>query len=168
MTMAKRKPPPRPRITPRPTSRELPRTRSTYQRTLPSTWTPTHLNIPVCRANSRVSATLTEDARAGRRKVTRLLFIARSCPALAVEAYTQALREIQEHTLDVELYESVVTEFNNRPEASSRHYALDDAWAERTRRHVADQQDKLDVELKNYQTNLIKESIRVRLLAVAV
>jgi hypothetical protein len=40
---------------------------------------------------------------------------------------------------------------------------VDREWIEKARREAQNGQDKLEVELKGYLTNLIKESIRVRL-----
>lgn len=46
--------------------------------------------------------------------------------------------------------------------------ALDREWLERTRREADNSLQKLEVELKGYQTNLIKESIRVLGLAATL
>lgn len=47
-----------------------------------------------------------------------------------------------------------------------RHEA-DTEWCERTERSNRTELEKLDLELRNYQNNLIKESIRVSLLWAA-
>ena len=38
----------------------------------------------------------------------------------------------------------------------------DTAWTERTRKRVKAETDKMEMELKGYKNNLIKESIRVK------
>lgn len=117
--------------------------------------------------------------QAGRNKVTRLLFIAQSAPALAGPALTLALAEIQRSTLDVVLYEEAFHMYrqtmsalesgeNTSPVAAAwyesvkgKQVPLDRAWIEHARKEGQSTMDKLEVELKGYSTNLIKESIRV-------
>ena len=110
------------------------------------------------------------------------MFIARSSPSLALDAYTLAATELKASTLDAKTYGEAVTEHNAKlleferelsastspsPAALAStgraRLSTDGGWLTDTKRKVASTQDKLDVELKTYQNNLIKESIRVRL-----
>jgi len=120
------------------------------------------------------------DNYSGRRRAQRLLFIARACPTLALEAYTLAAATLKESTLDYTLYSTAIQEHNTalnnfkKECASAEHptqaalaaadktpLAVDQSWADATRRSSNKELDKLEVELKNYQNNLIKESIRM-------
>ena len=97
-----------------------------------------------------------------------------------MEAYTLAIKEIQSKTLDFNLYESIVNEYNlvltkfkeereshqnvSRAAEAARGekaWQLDVNWIEMKRRKVVQDLNRLDVDLKTYQNNLIKESIRV-------
>lgn len=104
----------------------------------------------------------------GRRKIQRLMFIGRSCPALAVEAFRLAAEAIKADTMDVGLYEEAVTGYQaaldrGLQDTDGNKLQRDDEWISNTRRAAQKESDKLEVELKSYQSNLIKESIRVRL-----
>lgn len=90
---------------------------------------------------------------ADRRRILRLLFIARSCPELRVQAYKLALDAIKDTSLDYKLYLSIGDECKDVP--------IDRKWAQEAKKKQESGLDKLDVELKNYQNNLIKESIRM-------
>lgn len=100
------------------------------------------------------------------------MFIAESCPALAADAYALAATTIMSSTLDTRMYAEAVDGYNNALTQSlnqgapavkgKQKMALDHRWIEETRRTADATTDRLEVELKNYQTNLIKESIRVR------
>lgn len=91
------------------------------------------------------------------------MFVGESCPALAVEAYSAAIDLIMSSTLDTNLYTSAV-QAHNQAAAAKGKQSLQTAyrWVEETKRTAEATQDKLEVELKNYLNNLIKESIRVR------
>ena len=94
-------------------------------------------------------ATVTETC-AGRLRIERLLFVREHCPLLSNECQSLALKWIQTDTLDARLY------------ASSG--GCDQQWVESTTKVAKERQEKLEEELKNYKSNHIKESIRVRLL----
>lgn len=117
----------------------------------------------------------------GRRRAQRLIFIARSCPVLSLDAYALAAQTLKETTLDHALYSTTVQEHNTalnnfKKECSTAEHPsqaalsaadkstlpLDSSWVDSTRRSSNRELDKLEVELKNYQNNLIKESIRVK------
>ncbi|GAA5840650.1 hypothetical protein JCM11251_004176 [Rhodosporidiobolus azoricus] len=120
----------------------------------------------------------------GRGKVLRLLFIAHSSPSLAGPALTLALSAIQRLTLDVRLYEETYHQYRQfisavesgeeqdprarewlasirSGEGGEGECKVDREWIDKTRREAQSGQDKLEVELKGYMTNLIKESIRM-------
>ncbi|KAK4702667.1 COP9 signalosome complex subunit 1, partial [Phenoliferia sp. Uapishka_3] len=115
----------------------------------------------------------------GRTKVTRLNHIANSSPSLAGPALTLTLASIKADTLDTTLYESTFSSYrqcvnsiatgeNKDPLAVAWHQSvkgkevpIDRVWLEKTRREAQSGIDKLEVELKGYTTNLIKESIRM-------
>lgn len=117
----------------------------------------------------------------GRILITRLNHIAQLCPTVAGPALTLALETTKQETLDVALYEALFfnykTFINNlqtgeiRDEIASKWLAdlngkevnLDRDWMEKTKREARMTLDRLEVELKGYTTNLIKESIRVSL-----
>ena len=97
-----------------------------------------------------------------RRRIERSLFVARSSSSqkLRVQAYKAALAAIRQASLDYRLYLEVLAE--------CRELSGDEAWPEDARARQENGLEKLDVELKNYQNNLIKESIRVRLLRASM
>lgn len=117
----------------------------------------------------------------GRTKITRLLFIASNAPALRGAALTLALQSIVASTLDVALYEATFDAYNKflfecssgqmMNQAAMQWYEamklegkemmIDRKWIETATREARSGQDRLEVELKGYTTNLIKESIRV-------
>ncbi|GAA5913578.1 hypothetical protein JCM6882_001691 [Rhodosporidiobolus microsporus] len=119
----------------------------------------------------------------GRGKPLRLLHVAQSSPSLAGPALTLALSSIKSLTLDVRLYEETFHAYRKfvssidageeqdpravewlkgvRGEGGRGEEKVDREWVERTRREAQGGQDKLEVELKGYLTNLIKESIRM-------
>ncbi|CEQ42214.1 SPOSA6832_03998, partial [Sporobolomyces salmonicolor] len=115
----------------------------------------------------------------GRSKVNRLLFVANSSPSLAGPALTLALAAIKEATLDVPLYENTFHMYRQHisaiesgdeqdPTAVAWHgsvkgneVSLDREWIDKAKREAQSGLDKLEVELKGYMTNLIKESIRM-------
>ena len=88
-------------------------------------------------------------------------FIAASCLPLAPQALAKAL----EYTLegkDTTLYQNVLVQYNSF--ASPQDIKeLDAEWVERTSTKAQTEKDKLEVELKMYTGNMIKESIRVSL-----
>lgn len=88
-----------------------------------------------------------------RRRITRLLFIAKRCPDLRVAAYKLALDTIKETSLDYNLYLSIGN--------LCKEVEVDRNWVRDAKKKQESGFDKLDVELKNYQNNLIKESIRM-------
>lgn len=92
----------------------------------------------------------------------RLHFIGVTSTYLSIEAFRMAITEAK-HGKNVQLYLKLVQDFAsiapNDPMATA-----DSEWEEEKCRQVKDEQDKLEHELKSYKNNLIKESIRVRIL----
>ncbi|KAG9284044.1 hypothetical protein G9A89_022818 [Geosiphon pyriformis] len=98
----------------------------------------------------------------GHTKVDRLLFIAKRCPALQIDAFKLALNEIHNNSLDHGKYIIAATKLNEALAAQGRPlYHIDNAWVETTQKRAKSAAERLEVELKNYKNNLIKESIRM-------
>ncbi|BGP38266.1 hypothetical protein JCM10450v2_002208 [Rhodotorula kratochvilovae] len=117
----------------------------------------------------------------GRNKITRLLFVASSSPSLAGPALTLALSAIKLATLDTKLYEDTYYAYRKHVRAveagdeqdplarswldavrgGSGEEQVDRDWLDRTKKEAQNGLDKLEIELKGYMTNLIKESIRM-------
>ncbi|KAI8611297.1 hypothetical protein BC830DRAFT_667959 [Chytriomyces sp. MP71] len=96
----------------------------------------------------------------GHTRILRLEFISEACPSLAREALTLALAEVKAATLNTTKHNAIVLRLNADLGASVKH---DQVWVEDAARLARSRLDKLDAELKNYKSNLIKESIRVRM-----
>lgn len=123
----------------------------------------------------------------GRNKVTRLLHVARTSPSVGGPALTLALNAIKALTLDTRLYEETYYQYRQLleslagqtgDEADSNATAwleqsgakdhpepFDREWVEQSKHEAQAGLDRLEIELKGYLTNLIKESIRVRFLS---
>lgn len=106
----------------------------------------------------------------GRTRIQRLLFLASQSPALRRPCSEAALSLITSSTKDVHAYHQALAIRNTSPHhdqaALPREQRLpaDTAWVESTERSNRAESQKLDLELRNYTNNLIKESIRVRRL----
>lgn len=104
----------------------------------------------------------------GRHKIQRLMFIGRSCPELSVDAFRLAAITTMQETMDTELYQSAYSKYTEARKQSPTHPETSDVlepnsdWIATTNLAAQKEKDKLQVELKSYQSNLIKESIRVR------
>ncbi|TNY17485.1 26S proteasome subunit RPN7-domain-containing protein [Rhodotorula diobovata] len=115
----------------------------------------------------------------GRNKITRLLFVASASPSLAGPALTLALGAIKEATLDTKLYEDTFYAYRKHLRAleagdeqdplalswfesvKGHEEQVDREWLEAARKEAQTGLDRLEIELKGYMTNLIKESIRM-------
>ena len=99
----------------------------------------------------------------GKTRLYRLLHIGRKSSYLAVDALKAAAVEAKKGK-DVTLYGKIVQALKsvspNDPEA-----AIDNEWIEKTNREVKAETTRMELELKSYRNNLIKESIRVSHLA---
>ncbi|MCO5576896.1 hypothetical protein L7F22_030717 [Adiantum nelumboides] len=103
----------------------------------------------------------------GRTRIQRLLFLASQSPALRKPCSEAALHLITSSTKDVNAYHQALalrnTTAHHDQAALPRDQRLpaDTAWIESTERSNRAESQKLDLELRNYTNNLIKESIRM-------
>lgn len=95
----------------------------------------------------------------GRTKIMRLIFIADHCEnqAMALEALRMAYDEVKKGE-NTQLHREVAAKIDGRLGPA---YSLDQAWANSIDRRAEQRKEKLENELNNYKTNLIKESIRM-------
>ncbi|KAJ6588304.1 G protein pathway suppressor 1 [Mycena capillaripes] len=103
----------------------------------------------------------------GRTAVDRLVHIISTCPALAPEAFQLAVQHIHQ-SRDPSLYQQVMSAYDqisgvsDAPLPSPLDLApLDTKWADETMAKNQAERSKLEVELKTYSNNMIKESIRM-------
>ena len=102
-------------------------------------------------------------------RVLRLLFLAEHCPSIRIPCADQALALIQAETANTELYVKAL-QLRNTDSAigqlrQSNVKAQDDTWLKQTVASNRNEEEKLEIELRNYQNNQIKESIRVSIHA---
>lgn len=95
----------------------------------------------------------------------RLVYIINICPALAVPALQIAAQHIFK-TRDVDLYRSTaniydVAAANAQLPPATEVAPLDQTWYDEWTSKNLSERTRLEVELKTYTSNLIKESIRV-------
>lgn len=106
----------------------------------------------------------------GRSAVDRLIHIISTCPSIAPQTFHLAVKQI-ELLHDPSLYTTVLSTYEQT--ASSNEAAalppaaeiasLDQKWIEETTKRNLAEKTKLEVELKTYANNMIKESQRVSL-----
>ena len=117
------------------------------------------------------------DSTPGRALITRYLHMTQllsSHPSLARLAYIQLYPKIKNGTLDHQLYLRIMTELNTIVTTESNGMDVDGGgivgeamgvpdmeWVEETMETERKEVARLDVELRGYMSNLIKESIRV-------
>ena len=98
-------------------------------------------------------------ASTGPTRFERLLLIGTSSSYLCLEALKAAIAEAKKGT-DVQRYENVVSRLGEiAPGDADATPDLD--WIDRMKKQVKSATDKMELELKGYKNNLIKESIRV-------
>ena len=98
-------------------------------------------------------------ASTGRTRFERLLLIGTSSSYLYLEALKAAIAEAKQG-IDVQRYENAVSYLREiAPDDSDTMPDLD--WIDRMKKQVKGGTDKMELELKGYKNNLIKESIRV-------
>ena len=100
----------------------------------------------------------------GRTRYSRLRLIGTSSTYLCLEALKSAVIEAKKGK-DVGRYEIAVSTLAEAAPGDS-YATLDTAWVERTKHAVKVETDKIELELRGYKNNLIKESIRVRSLFI--
>lgn len=101
----------------------------------------------------------------GRTRISRLLHIARNSPSLRIPASSHAISLLKSSTSDPNSYQSAFTLRNTDAEGNliraDQRAEPDPEWTRETIARVKSEGEKLELELRNYQNNLIKESIRV-------
>lgn len=99
------------------------------------------------------------NASTGPTRFERLLLIGTSSSYLYLEALKAAIAEAKQGN-DVQRYENAVSYLREiAPNDSDATPDLD--WIDRIKKQVKGATDKMELELKGYKNNLIKESIRV-------
>ncbi|KAF7439841.1 hypothetical protein PC9H_000178 [Pleurotus ostreatus] len=103
----------------------------------------------------------------GRTVIDRLTHIIVSCPSIAPEAFNLAIQHIHQ-SRDPSQYQIVLDAYEHAAAASTSPLpnpndiaSLDGQWAEETLSKNQAERTKLEVELKTYSNNMIKESIRM-------
>jgi len=89
-----------------------------------------------------------------------LLFIAGACPSLAPQALSKAV-DYALQGQDVQIYQVVLNHYNGIVGPQNAR-PVDQEWLDKTSTRAQADKDKLEVELKMYTGNMIKESVRVR------
>jgi COP9 signalosome complex subunit 1 len=104
----------------------------------------------------------------GRTAVDRLIHIIAACPSVALQAFHLAVEHIHQlrdpslYHAALSAYESVQVATGDTLPPPSDVAPLDPKWIEEVIAKNQAERTKLDVELKTYSNNMIKESIRVR------
>ncbi|KAJ7201080.1 G protein pathway suppressor 1 [Mycena pura] len=103
----------------------------------------------------------------GRTVIDRLIHIISSCPALAPEAFQLAVQHIHQ-SRDPSLYQQVLSAYEQIIKSAEVSLpspgdlaSLDTRWVEEIMAKNQAERSKLEVELKTYSNNMIKESIRM-------
>jgi COP9 signalosome complex subunit 1 len=104
----------------------------------------------------------------GRTAFDRLVHIISTCPAIAPQALKLAFAQIEE-LRDPSLYQTAMNAYDavaDLPESQlppvSDVCTVNTVWCEGVAKKNQAERTKLEVELKTYSNNMIKESIRVR------
>lgn len=105
-------------------------------------------------------------AYTGQARAQRLMYIATHCPPLRQTCSKAAAEYLKEHTRDVAAYQSMITTHNTEPGTgelvpASYRISADAEWIQSTQQRNNGEREKLELEMRNYQNNLIKESIRM-------
>ena len=107
----------------------------------------------------------------GRTAIDRLIYMIPICPSVAPQAYELALQLIHQSRDPIQLttlhtaYEQAFHADNTLPSAGDLPQ-LDPKWAEDVISRNQAERSKLEVELKTYSSNMIKESIRVCFISI--
>lgn len=111
------------------------------------------------------------DVYTGRTAIDRLIHIVRTCPAVAPEAFKLAVELIHQWR-DPSLYQTLITEYERLLDNTTVRESytlpnpleiaqLDTKWVDEITAKNQSEKVRLEVELKTYMNNMIKESIRV-------
>jgi len=92
----------------------------------------------------------------GYTRFSRLLHIADNCQALELDALKIAHDDVKK-TINTSLYKSICSRIGSRLGAA---YELDPSWVEQIDKKATLQHEKLELDLNNHRTNMIKESLR--------
>ena len=95
----------------------------------------------------------------GRTRFERLIVIGTSSTHLCLEALKSAVAEAKKGK-DIQRYEDAVSLLQEVAPQDPDSVPIHD-WMDTTKKQVKAQTDRLELELKGYKNNLIKESIRV-------
>lgn len=113
------------------------------------------------RALSALLNAPTNQLATGRTAVQRLLHIANVCPSLAQPALARAVRLLRQ-AREPHTYLNTIAMHNSLPGLSpADHLEPDKKWVDEVQAQNLSDKNKLEVELKAYSSNMIKESIRV-------
>ncbi|CAE6453797.1 unnamed protein product [Rhizoctonia solani] len=96
----------------------------------------------------------------GQAAIKRLRFIAANSTTLQADALRLAIKQVKAANIDVNLYQQLITEYNALPSVH-KQITLDQDWMAKVKTTKDAEGDRLQVELKTYTTNLIKESTRM-------
>ncbi|KAI8983121.1 26S proteasome subunit RPN7-domain-containing protein [Pilobolus umbonatus] len=97
----------------------------------------------------------------GTTRISRSLFIARRCDALAVEAYQTALSEIKQYTTNVNKYNATLDSLNEVLYQKNQPPVLaDQQWITNAQRLNRTTGENIEVKLKAAKSNMLKEAIR--------
>ncbi|KAG6839785.1 hypothetical protein C0991_011700, partial [Blastosporella zonata] len=101
----------------------------------------------------------------GRTAIDRLIHIVQTCPSIAPEAFQLAVQHILQ-SRNTAIYKSLLTAYERAASTTTlpnpvELAPLDMAWADDTTAKNQAERVKLEVELKTYSNNMIKESIRM-------
>ncbi|KAG5513915.1 hypothetical protein PMAC_000537 [Pneumocystis sp. 'macacae'] len=94
----------------------------------------------------------------GYTRIERLIFISERCLPLSIEALELAIKLSQSETLNTVLYEKLVTLLQKK---YLKNIILNTDWILETKNKAKSILQKLELALKNYKNNFIKESIRM-------
>lgn len=102
----------------------------------------------------------------GHARTQRLMYIATHCPPLRNACSKAAIDHIKESSRNVSAYQAMITVHNTEPGTANlipadQRMAADSEWIQATHQRNNAEREKLELEMRNYQNNLIKESIRM-------
>ncbi|KAE8212339.1 hypothetical protein CF327_g4012 [Tilletia walkeri] len=103
----------------------------------------------------------------GRTKIQRLMYIASRCPPLRVSTAEAAADLYRSLTADVSSYQHAMLIRNTFPDASQsllpadQRGQVDSGWIKVTQERARVKMERLELELRQYTNNLIRESIRM-------
>ncbi|KAK0528440.1 hypothetical protein OC834_004051 [Tilletia horrida] len=103
----------------------------------------------------------------GRTKIQRLMYIAAHCPQLRKPTAEAAAELYKSLTADASAYQQAMLLRNTNPDAAQsllpadQRAPVDSSWIKQTQERARQKTERLELELRQYTNNLIKESIRM-------